>query len=71
MYVITNFFNTAFRVLSGTHMVTSLGVCMRYPMQKDGTWIGWTDKEIKDHLDSVKKYEKTLPPKPKENGRGC
>jgi hypothetical protein len=40
-------------------------------MQKDGTWIGWTDKEIKDHLDSVKKYEKTLPPKPKENGRGC
>jgi len=46
-------------VLPDTHMVTSLGVCMRKPIDKNGMWIGWTDVEVAEHLDSVRKY--TIP----------
>jgi len=52
-------------VLSDTHLVTSLGVRMRKPIDKNGMWIGWTDVETAEHLDSVKKYT-TIQSLPKE-----
>jgi hypothetical protein len=43
-------------VLSDTHLVTSLGVRMRKPIDKNGMWIGWTDVEVAEHFNSVNKY---------------
>ena len=66
-------------VLSDTHLVTSLGVRMRTPIDKNGMWIGWTDVEVAEHLDSVKKYstitvphkEEKVVDKPKPVSGGC
>lgn len=69
--VVTNFFIQRFPFLSSTHLVTSLGVRMRKPYDKNGMWIGWTAEEVAEHLASVNKYAKTLPPKPPSNGNGC
>lgn len=49
-------------VLSDTHLVTSLGVRMRKPIDKNGMWIGWSDVETAEHLDSVRKYAITQNP---------
>lgn len=48
-------------VLSDTHLVTSLGVRMRKPYDKNGMWIGWTGEEVAEHLASVRNYSATLP----------
>ena len=48
-------------ILSDTHMVTSLGVRMRKPIDKNGLWIGWTGEEVAEHLSAVRKY--TIPHK--------
>jgi hypothetical protein len=53
------------------YIVTSLGVRMRNPTDKDGKWIGWTGEEVAEHLQSVKTYVSTLPPEKPQNGRGC
>jgi hypothetical protein len=49
-------------ILPDTHLVTSLGVRMRKPIDKNGMWIGWTDVEVAEHLDSVKKYSTITTP---------
>jgi len=67
MYDITKLFKSTVLILSDTHLVTSLGVRMRNPIQKNGRWIGWTENEVAAHLESVKKYKESLP----KNGRGC
>jgi len=49
-------------VLPDTHVVTSLGVRMRKPFDKNGMWIGWTDVEIAEHFNAVNKYSKIYSP---------
>lgn len=48
--------------VSNTHLVTSVGVRMRIPINEKGEWIGWTDKEVTEHLSSLRgeKPEMTL-----------
>jgi len=65
-------------VLSDTHLVTSLGVRMRKPIDKNGMWIGWTAEEVAEHLASVSKYSISQSPvkekevaKPRPVSGGC
>jgi hypothetical protein len=53
------------------HIITSLGVRMQNPMDENGRWIGWLQRDIDKHLQSVRNYIATLPPPPKQNGNGC
>jgi hypothetical protein len=58
--VITNFFIYRFPFLSSTHLVTSLGVRMRKPFDKNGMWIGWTAEETAEHLASINNYQRRM-----------
>jgi hypothetical protein len=65
-------------ILSDTHLVTSLGVRMRKPIDKNGMWIGWTAEEVAEHLSSVNKYSTIYSPvkekevdKPRPVSGGC
>jgi hypothetical protein len=58
--VITNYFIRRFPFLSSTHLVTSLGVRMRKPIDKNGMWIGWTAEEVAEHLAAVNKYQRRM-----------
>jgi len=66
--------NTVIRRVSTIYkpyIITSLGVKMRNPTNKEGLWIGWTGEEVAAHLSACQKYKASLPPEPKENGKGC
>lgn len=36
------------------YFITSVGVKMRNPIDKNGLWIGWTAEETANHLASIK-----------------
>jgi hypothetical protein len=44
---------------------------MQNPMVEDGKWIGWLQRDVDKHLQSVRNYIATLPPQSKSNGNGC
>jgi len=71
MNVITKYIKPITNVLSNTRMVNNADFRMPSGFDTKGLWKGWYELDIKKHLDSVKEYVKTLPPKPKDNGRGC
>ena len=70
MYDIIKYIKPITSIVSYTYIYTSLGVRMRSPML-GRYWIGWTDKEVAEHLDSVRSSRNKLPPPLPENGRGC
>ena len=47
--------------INKSYIVTSLGVRMRNPTDKNGKWIGWTAEEVVAHLNSCRNYINTLP----------
>lgn len=51
--VLTKYFKPSVPVLPGSYLVTSAGVRMRKPYDKDGKWIGWTAEETAAHLASI------------------
>jgi hypothetical protein len=51
---IRNYFKKCHLYVPDTHLVTSSGVRMRKPYDKDGKWIGWTAEEIANHLANYK-----------------
>jgi len=59
------------QILRDTHLVTSLGVRMRNPIQEKGVWSGWSPEEVAEHLKMVEKYKLAQPKEKKPNGRGC
>jgi hypothetical protein len=57
-----------------THLVTSVGVRMRNPINEKGEWIGWTNEEVAEHLSSLNGGKHNIIVKeenPKEPPGGC
>ena len=73
--VVKNFFKSSYkpsykpRIISDKPIITSLGVKMRKPFNKEGKWIGWTSDEVAEHLSATRAYYSTV--KKTTDGNGC
>lgn len=50
---IKNILNKPITQVNKDYFITSAGVKMRNPIDKNGLWIGWTAEEIANHLASI------------------
>jgi hypothetical protein len=53
--VITKHVKYVIRILSNTKLVPDVGIRMQKPTDKNGMWIGWTEKEVNEFLESIRK----------------
>lgn len=51
---IKNILNKPITQVNKDYFITSVGVKMRNPIDKNGLWIGWTVEETVNHLASIK-----------------
>lgn len=54
IYRIKNILNKPITQVDKDYFITSVGVKMRNPIDKNGLWIGWTIEENVNHLASIK-----------------
>jgi hypothetical protein len=55
MYVITKYVKPVLSVLPRTSLVSDVIIPLRKPFDEKGRWIGWTEEEVKRHLEYIRK----------------
>ena len=53
--VITKRIKYVIHILSNTKLVPDVSIRMQKPTDKNGMWIGWTEKEVNEFLESMRK----------------
>lgn len=55
MYVITKYLKPVLPILPRPSVVRDVIIPLRKPLDEKGRWIGWTDEEVKRHLEYIRK----------------
>ena len=55
MYVITKYVKSVLPVLHRPSVVADVFIPLKKPFDEKGRWIGWTDEEVKRHLEYIRK----------------